>query len=140
MNVNEIDNMYKKILIHNLDAVFASRYLKNSKSYDDTLVTFIGNKIFTFIGNYFYSLGISDILYTFVIAKTKIVKKINIKNNDFRFCVELPIKLKRSKAKLGEINSTEKPRLAGKKKVNALKDGFLILTELIRLFFNKKEN
>jgi glycosyltransferase involved in cell wall biosynthesis len=33
---------------------FASRYLKGGGSDDDTIVTFIGNKIFTFIGKFFF--------------------------------------------------------------------------------------
>ena len=40
-------------------------------SEDDTIITLIGNKIFSFIGKYFFSLPISDILYTFVLGKTK---------------------------------------------------------------------
>ena len=32
------------------------------------------------------------------------------------------------------IPSYEKKRLGGKKKVNAFKDGFLILTEMLKLF------
>ncbi len=34
--------------------------------------------------------------------------------------------------------SNEKPRIAGKKKVNAFKDGFMILIAMIKLFFFKK--
>ena len=36
------------------------------------------------------------------------------------------------------IPSYEKKRLGGKKKVNAFKDGFLILSEMIKLFINNK--
>ena len=35
------------------------------------------------------------------------------------------------------IPSYELKRLAGKKKVNELKDGFLILTQMLRLFVTK---
>ena len=37
----------------NKDIIFASRYEKNSSSEDDTLLTYIGNKIFTYIGRIF---------------------------------------------------------------------------------------
>ena len=36
------------------DFVFASRYTKNSGTKDDTIVTFIGNKFFSFFGNFFF--------------------------------------------------------------------------------------
>ena len=57
--------------------------------------------------------------------------------NDFRFCVELPIKAKKMEMHLSSINSYERSRIAGIKKVNAFKDGFLILKHMIYLFFKK---
>ncbi len=135
MEVNEIDIMLNKISNSNYDLIFASRYEKGAKSDDDTFVTLIGNKIFTLIGKIFFSLPISDILYTFVLGKTNKVNELNLKQNDFRFCVELPIKAKKNKYLLSTIVSHEKSRIAGKKKVSAFKDGFLILKEMISLFF-----
>ena len=40
--------------------------------------------------------------------------------------------------KYNAIPSFEKKRMAGKKKVSAFKDGFLILIEIIKLFINLK--
>ena len=119
------------------DFVFTSRYIQNASSDDDTVVTYLGNKLFSLLGKIFFSLKISDILYTYVMGKTDSFKKLNIKNNDFRFCVELPIKIQKNKMKYISIPSHEKKRIAGIKKVNAIKDGFLILIEMISLFFNK---
>ena len=54
------------------DFVFNSRYLyPGGGSEDDTVVTLIGNKIFSFLGNLFFKLNISDILFTYIIGKTK---------------------------------------------------------------------
>ena len=75
-------------------------------------------------------------MYTYLIAKTKEVKQLNIKSKDFRFCVELPIKASRKKLKLFSVASHERARIGGKKKVNAFKDGFLILKKLIELYFD----
>lgn len=121
-------------LIKNNDFVYASRYEKTGGSDDDTLITLIGNKIFTKIGNIFFSLKISDILYTYLMGKTESFKKLNIESNDFKFCVELPIKMVIANMKYDYIPSYELRRIAGRKKVNALKDGFLILLEMLRLF------
>ena len=52
-------------------------------------------------------------------------------------CVELPIKAKRAGFNLIDIKANEKARIAGEKKVNAFKDGSLILLEMVRLFFNR---
>ena len=137
-NPSEIKNMINKIEEFNYDFIFASRYEKNSGSEDDTFLTLIGNKIFTFIGRFFFKLDISDILYTFVLGKTSKALQLNLSQNDFRFCVELPIKANRQNMKLGTISSHERKRIAGKKKVNEFKDGFKILIYMIRLFFIRK--
>ncbi len=136
-NPNELEKMMSKINSENLDFIFASRYEKNSKSDDDTILTYIGNKIFTLIGKIFFKLNITDILYTFVLGRADKAKNLNLTSFDFRFCVELPIKANKQNMKLGTINSHERKRIAGKKKVNEIKDGFLILSYLVVLFFKK---
>ena len=134
-NPNEIKIMLNKIRKNNIDFVFGTRYEKNCGSDDDTFVTLFGNFIFTKIGNLFFGLNISDILYTYVLGKTKRARILNLKFKDFRFCIELPIKAKKKGFKLVNSKSYERSRIGGKKKVNALKDGFLILTGMIKLFF-----
>ena len=134
-NPHELKNMIKKIEDEKLDFVFASRYQKNSGSEDDTMVTLIGNYFFSMIGKIFFNLNITDILYTFVLGKTDCVKRLNLERKDFTLCVELPIKAKRNGMKIDSISSNERARIAGKKKVNAFKDGSLILIYLIKLFF-----
>ena len=129
--------MYETLQAKKLDFIFASRYQASSGSEDDTIITLVGNYIFTYIGKIFFRLNISDILYTFIIGKTKQANILELKQKDFSFCVELPIKAKRMKMKLECINSYERRRIAGKKKVNAFKDGFLILKHMVRLFFIK---
>ena len=134
-NPFEIKKMYQVLNDKKLDFIFASRYQVNSGSDDDTVITLVGNYIFTYIGKIFFQLNISDILYTFIIGKTDQANKLELNQKDFSFCVELPIKAKIRKMELGCINSYERKRIAGKKKVNAFKDGFLILKHMIKLFF-----
>ena len=136
-NPNELSQMINKIENDKNDIVFASRYEENCSSEDDTIITYLGNFIFTKLGNIFFKLNISDILYTFVLGKTFEVKKLNLKNKNFVFCVELPIKAKRYGLKITTSKSHERARIAGLKKVNAFKDGFLILLGMIKLFFFK---
>ena len=135
----EIKDLEKMLIkCKNNDFVFASRYLRGGGSDDDTMVTYIGNKIFSLMGRLLFSMNLSDILYTYVLGKTSKFKELNIKSNDFRFCVEFPIKIEISKMNYVSIPSYEKKRIGGKKKVNELKDGFLILSAIIKLFFKSK--
>jgi len=135
----ELNKMYKKMKDNSLDLILASRYKKNASSEDDTLITFVGNKVFTLLGKIFFRLPISDILYTYVIGDTQKVLKLNLKQKDFTLCVELPIKAKRNSLSMADITANEKSRIGGVKKVNALKDGFLILIHMIKLFFNNEK-
>jgi len=131
----ELNEMYSQIKNKDLDLLFASRYKKNSSSEDDTIITFVGNKIFTLLGKILFSLPISDILYTYVMGKTQKVLGMNLKQKDFTLCVELPIIAKKNDLRMSDISSNEKSRIGGIKKVNELKDGFLILLHMIKLFF-----
>ena len=99
-NPVEIDLMEKFMIKDKLDLVFASRYEKNSSSDDDTIITLIGNYIFTLLGKIFFKLTITDILYTFVLGNTENTKNLNLKEKDFCFCVELPIKARRKNLKI----------------------------------------
>ena len=99
----------------NNDFIFASRYLNGGGSEDDDLVTLIGNKIFTFLGNFFYDLNLSDILYTFILGKTSKAKELALSYSDFRICVEIPFKIKKRLMNYKSIPSFERKRIAGKK-------------------------
>ena len=134
-NPSEISNMLSIIKKYDLDFLFASRYQKNSGSDDDTFVTLLGNYIFTYLGKILFGLPITDILYTFVIGKSEKAKKLNLTQKDFSFCVELPIKAKNLNMKMQSSSSYERKRIAGYKKVNAIKDGTLILYQMLKLYF-----
>jgi cellulose synthase/poly-beta-1,6-N-acetylglucosamine synthase-like glycosyltransferase len=115
--------------------IFASRYVDGGGSADDSLLTLIGNKIFTFIGATLFKLRISDILFTYIMGEKNKFINLKLKNTDFRLCVEIPIKIKMKNYKYESIPSFERKRFGGKKKVNEFRDGFLILIEIIKIYF-----
>lgn len=131
---NDLTKMLK-LCEDDKDFIFASRYMKKGGSDDDTILTKIGNYIFSLIGNIFFSLKISDILYTYLLGKTESFKKLNLKSNDFCLCVEMPIKAKKMGMKMINTPSYERRRIAGKKKVNEFRDGFKILIYMVKSFF-----
>ena len=131
----ELTKMFDQLNYNKADFVFGTRYEKNCGSDDDTIITLIGNFIFTKIGNLFFGLNVTDILYTYIIGNTSKAKNLSLRSKDFKFCVELPIKAKRSGYKLVNSKAYERSRIGGKKKVNPFRDGFIILIYLIKLFF-----
>jgi len=138
MNPKYLDKMKK--LCKNKDFVFATRYQKpGGGSDDDDSITFIGNYFFTIASNFLFNLKISDILFTYILGKTSSFKNLKLKNFDFRICVEIPIKAKLQNMNYTCLPSYERSRIGGKKKVNVLKDGFLIGTEILKYFLKIKK-
>ena len=109
MNPSELNNMLK-IITENNDIVFGSRYLKNAGSEDDDLITMVGNYIFSFLGKIFFRLKLNDILYTYVLGNTEKIKNLNLKFNDFKICIELPIKAHKANLKYVSTPSYERKR------------------------------
>jgi glycosyltransferase involved in cell wall biosynthesis len=126
-----------QILSKKNDFIFGTRYKGQSGSDDDSLLTYTGNKIFSFICKNFLGIKLSDVLFTYVLCNTKKFNSIKFKSYDFRLCIELPFNINKKSYKYTEISMFERRRLAGNKKVNEFKDGFLISMEIIRCFFNK---
>ena len=133
-----LERMYEVLDKNNVDFIFCSRYEMNAGSDDDTFLTYVGNKIFTFLCNFFFKLKITDVLFTYVMGKSKEYKSLNLKSDDFSFCIELPIKAKFKSFKLLSLASHERSRIAGIKKVNEFKDGFLILISILRILVFRK--
>ena len=70
-----------------------------------------------------FNLNITDILYLRFRGYKKNYRN-KFKRKDFSFCVELPIKAKMNKLKIGSIGSIERKRIAGLKKLTLLRMGF----------------
>ena len=133
--------MLDKVIDQKNQIVFGSRYEKNAGSYDDNLITKIGNYFFTSFGNIFFSLNISDILFTYIVAEKSAMDKLELASDDYCLCVEIPIKSKKMGFTYVTHPCFERKRLADKKKVKAFNDGLKILNYMIKnfvsRFFNK---
>jgi glycosyltransferase involved in cell wall biosynthesis len=120
--------------------IFGTRYMQNGSSDDDTIITFIGNKIFTYLSKKLLKIKLSDVLLTYVLCNVTAFKKLNLKSYDFRICIELPAKVQKNNYYYKELGIKERKRFSGQKKVNELRDGYLILLEIINTFFRGIKN
>ena len=116
------------------DFVFGSRYGGKGGSDDDDIITFTGNRIFTFITRYILGIKLSDILFTYVLCNVEKFNKLNLKSIDFKLCIELPTKVKKNNYTYVDLEMYERKRYDGFKKVKVIKDGFLISYEIIKSF------
>lgn len=114
------------------DVVFASRYLPDSGSEDDTAIRYLGNKILTYLANFFHRIGISDSLFLYTAVRKEVFDKIDLKSHSFEFCVEVPIRIHKAGFKFAEVPSFEKKRIYGRSRVNAFYHGIKILWVIIK--------
>ena len=131
-----INQMLEKLQNQNLDLIFGSRYENNANSFDDDIITRLGNYGFTFLGNFLMKFNISDILFTYIFAKTECFKNMKLVSNDFCLCIEIPYKAKVSGLNYSTVPCIERKRFADKKKVKAFSDGFKILKYLFSKYLN----
>lgn len=119
--------------------IFGSRYMKNGSSDDDTIITFLGNKIFTYLSKKLLKIKLSDVLLTYVLCNVIDFKKLRLSSNDFRICIELPATVQKNNYLYTEMAIKERKRFSGIKKVNEIKDGFLIFLEIVKNFVKKNK-
>ena len=132
-----IIKMKAMLEVNKLDFVFGSRYLGSNKSEDDTLLTKFGNYFFSKLISLLFNFKTSDALFLFLFGKRECFLELNLKETDFKICTEALIKA-RTNFECKEIYSHEKKRIYGSTKVNRIKDGYLILSNIFSLWLKNK--
>ena len=79
-------------------------------------------------------LNLSDLLFTYIFAKTKKLNEMNLCQNDYCLCIEIPFKAKTLKFNYSTIPCIERKRVADQKKVKAFSDGLKILVYMIKKY------
>jgi len=114
------------------DAVFGSRYL--SAPYRRTLMyrhTQI-NKALTGLTNWVTDLNLSDVETCYKAVSTPLLKSLPLRSNDFRFEIELALKLAKRRARIFEVPIRYLPRSYEEGKKIRARDGLLALLAIAR--------
>ena len=122
-----------KIENESLDVCFCSRYLPGAGSDDDTMIRYVGNKIFSFLLKHVHGIKTSDALFFYSMSRKNVFENLKMTTNGFSCCVEFPIRVHNVGLKYTEIPAFERKRFAGKSKVNAIVDGFLIAGTILKM-------
>ena len=128
-----ISEMLKEIS-NGTDFAFGTRYLKGTKSDDDTLITKFGNFFFTKLVRLLFKINTTDLLFLYVVGKRENISKLNLKQQDFTFCTEFLIKCYRD-FNCKEVLSKERKRFSGVSKVNKIFDGMKLLINICSMYF-----
>lgn len=116
------------------DAVFGSRYLpsmyRRTLMYRHTLL----NKFLTSVCNWFSDLNLSDMETGYKAINTDVLKSIPIRSNDFRFEVEITLKLAKRRARIFEVPIRYLPRSYEEGKKIRGKDGIRALMAMLHFW------
>jgi len=117
------------------DVALGSRYRPESGSEDDTLVRRLGNAGFTFLMRRVFGVPSTDALFFYAAMRRKVFTSVEATSPGFEYIVEFLIRAHRAGFAFAEIPSAERPRTAGRSKVNAFLDGLRILRVMAREAF-----
>tara|TARA_E500000331_G_scaffold353030_1_gene402895 strand:+ start:316 stop:1011 length:696 start_codon:yes stop_codon:yes gene_type:complete len=121
---DDILKLLKKIKKKKIDVIYGSRVL-NKKKYQNTknfthFIRIIGNVFLTKVSNFVNNQRLTDAHTCYKMFKSKIFKKIKIKENGFAFCPEITTKLSNKNINIVEMPISYKGRTyAEGKKINS---------------------
>jgi glycosyltransferase involved in cell wall biosynthesis len=130
----DIPKLIKRMNDGDYDIVQISRFGKNGKSEDDTLVTAFGNRMFTFIANCFFGGKLTDTLFGFKIIKKRVFEEIKLDGEFLTLEQQMSIKSMKKKLKITEIDGVEPKRIGGEAKMRPLATGSQLSLQLIKEF------
>lgn len=134
-NPDDIPSLIKVFIQHGADAVFGSRYIHSEFRRVLMFRHSMINKCITGLVNLFTDLDLTDIETCYKAIKTDLFKSIPIRSRDFRFEVEISMKLARRKANIYEVPIRYQPRTYEEGKKIRFQDGLLALLAIFRFFF-----
>jgi glycosyltransferase involved in cell wall biosynthesis len=114
------------------DVVIGSRYQPGAISWDDDIVTKIGNRIFTFLVNLIFRSRYTDTLIGTRIFRRDSFEKLNMRCTGLSWAIELPIRFAKKKMRIAEIPANEPKRIGGQRKMRPFKHGFEFLMTMLR--------
>jgi len=116
------------------DIVKGSRFLQYGHTYDMTPIRRLGNTLFIFLVNLFWSANYTDLCYGFGAFTKDAIVRLNphLKSMNFEIETEVFIKARKLGLKVVEVPSVEFRRGYGKSNLHGFRDGLLILRTIFK--------
>jgi glycosyltransferase involved in cell wall biosynthesis len=126
------------------DMVIASRYYNGAHSYDDNIVTALGNWFFTKTINLLYDSRYTDAMVMLRAYRTKLIYDLELHKDEgyvtaeklFRTHISweplLSVRAAKKKLKVADISGDEPARIGGRRKLQILRWGAAYLFQIIR--------
>jgi glycosyltransferase involved in cell wall biosynthesis len=132
--VRHINRMIAKMVEKDADMVLATRMYDPNKAMG--LMNFIGNKVITFVYDFFYSQFLSDTQSGFRAISHEAIDKVELNEGDMAYATEMLIQFAKEGYVMLEIPTTYKARKYGKPKLRRFKSGIEIFSTIFRGFLD----
>lgn len=130
-NPADIPAILEPFIEEGADAVFGSRYIsaqyRRALMFRHTLI----NRVITTLANWVTDLDLTDVETCYKAVNTRLLKSLPLRSNDFRFEIEITLKLAKRRARIFEVPIRYLPRSYEEGKKIRAKDGVLALRAMI---------
>ncbi len=114
------------------DFVIVSRYKDGAKSYDDDMMTALGNRMFTGITNFLFGTSYTDTLVGYRAYRKKAFNGLNWNVEGLGWPAQTAIRFGTRGFKVSEIPGDEPKRIGGQRKMKIIKTGLEICAIILR--------
>lgn len=132
--VRHINRLIERMIEKDADMVLATRMYDPKKAMG--LLNFIGNKVITFVYDFFYSQFLSDTQSGFRAISHEAIEKVELKEGDMAFATEMLVQFAKGGYNMVEIPTTYKSRKYGKTKLKPFKSGIEIFSTIFKGFLD----
>jgi hypothetical protein len=115
------------------DFVIVSRYADGAKSYDDDMMTAIGNRAFTFLTNRLFGTSYTDVLVGYRGYRKSVFDRIAWDASGLSWPLQSAVRFAQVPGiRIGEIGGDEPDRIGGQRKMRVFATGWEVLKLLFR--------
>lgn len=129
-----INRLIDRMLEKDADMVLATRMFDPNKAMG--FRNFIGNKLITFVYDFFYSQVLSDTQSGFRAISHQAIDAVPLKEGDMAFATEMLVQFAKEGYSMFEIPTTYRPRKYGKTKLKPFKSGIEIFSTIFKGFLD----
>ena len=126
-----------KPIDNDADAVYGSRFKGSEPKRIIYFFNRVANFLITFLVNCLTNINFSDVETGYKLVKTKLLKRINLREKTFAFEVELTMKLSKLNIKFYEVGINYDGRKYEEGKKIQLKDGFIAIYKIFYYFIKR---
>ncbi len=124
--------MFVRLLRNGADLVKGSRFMQGSGTADISRLRSLGNKALTVLTRLLYGCSFSDLCYGYIAFWRYTLPILDLDADGFEIETLIAVRALRARLRVMETHSFEGPRLSGESHLRTWRDGFRVLTTILK--------